>query len=349
MVHYRIDPEVCGKVFVDHEKAGRSGHMSHALVEYAKGCVLAFYSNCSLNRNKGHSGFGWIEFKRSLDGARTWSEPEKLPYAYNAFLNEPFTVSCEKAVVTGENQIVVFCTRNTNPNGWEPYLVPTVIRTDDAGKSWTEAVELGTERGRVYDAFFANGEIYVLMQANSDFMATGPEHRYQIYRSSDGGRSFSLVSELPGNMAGHAYGALKRRDDGAIIAYIYNSLNETNLDYFISFDGGQTWPERGQSYCAKSIRNPQIARVKGGYILHGRAGAGSFKDPRNFVLYTGEDGIHWDEGVYLHIVVPGASTAYYSNNLVLNEENGMQRVLIQSSVAYREARTNICHWVLEIL
>ena len=31
-----------GILFVDHRAKGRSGHLSHALVEYKKGCVLAF-------------------------------------------------------------------------------------------------------------------------------------------------------------------------------------------------------------------------------------------------------------------------------------------------------------------
>ena len=34
-----------GKVFADRSKEKRSGHISHALVEYKKDCILAFYSN----------------------------------------------------------------------------------------------------------------------------------------------------------------------------------------------------------------------------------------------------------------------------------------------------------------
>ena len=91
------------KPFVDHEKNHRSGHLSHALAEYKKGSVIAFYSNCSGTRNKwapGHNGFGWLEYKRSEDGGLTWDAPKVLPYSWESFLNEPFTVSCEKAVST---------------------------------------------------------------------------------------------------------------------------------------------------------------------------------------------------------------------------------------------------------
>ncbi|MBQ3140982.1 MAG: exo-alpha-sialidase, partial [Clostridia bacterium] len=95
MVNYTVTPSPLpneGIMFVDHQSVGRSGHMSHALVEYKKGHVLAFYSNCSRNRNNGHSGFGWIEYKRSADSCESWSAPQKLEYSWDAFLNEPFTV-----------------------------------------------------------------------------------------------------------------------------------------------------------------------------------------------------------------------------------------------------------------
>ncbi len=57
-----------GILFVNHHEKRRSGHLGHALVEYADGCILAFYSNCAGSRNAGHSGFGWMEYKRSTVG-----------------------------------------------------------------------------------------------------------------------------------------------------------------------------------------------------------------------------------------------------------------------------------------
>ena len=59
-----------GLMFADLVAKGRSGHLGHALVEYAPGCVLAFYSNCSGVRNDGHNGFGWMEYRRSLDAGK---------------------------------------------------------------------------------------------------------------------------------------------------------------------------------------------------------------------------------------------------------------------------------------
>ena len=64
-----------------------------------------------------------------------------------------------------------------------------------------------------------------------------------------------------------------------------------------------------------------------------------------FVLYTSEDGEHWDEGTDLGRA-KGAS--YYSNNIVLDLENGAQRVLIQASTPYSKGCVNIAHWTMEL-
>ena len=63
------DPEM----YVNNEARSRSGHMSHAMVEYAPGKIIAFNSNCSAVRYEGHSAFGWIEYRYSEDGGKTWS------------------------------------------------------------------------------------------------------------------------------------------------------------------------------------------------------------------------------------------------------------------------------------
>ena len=78
------DPPNAGLLFVDHSPKARSGHLGHALVEYEDGKILAFYPNCS-GDNNGHSAVGWMEFKRSEDGGKTWGEPEVLSYSKNLF------------------------------------------------------------------------------------------------------------------------------------------------------------------------------------------------------------------------------------------------------------------------
>ena len=349
-VDYKITPETVpsmGMLYVDHQKNLRSGHLGHALVEYKKNCIISFYSNCSGTRNDnspGHNGFGWVEYKRSYDGGINWDDAKVLQYTYDALINEPFTVSCEKAVSTKENEIVVFCLRNLNPNGWEPHLEPVVLRSEDGGETWSEPQVMCDKKGRVYDALVHNGIIYALM--NDGVWKIGkPEEGYYLYKSEDGGKTFSLVSQVPFNIA-DAYGDIEIMDDGALICYLYNQKDEYNLYYRISYDMGKTWEKDGKSYVAKRIRNPQVAKVKNGYFLHGRAGCETPELPPHFVLYTSKDGIVWDEGVYICAVE--AQSAYYSNNLVLDNDDSSQRVLIQSSVPYDKGRVNVAHWFLDI-
>jgi hypothetical protein len=67
--------------------------------------------------------------------------------------------------------------------------------------------------------------------------------------------------------------------------------------------------------------------------------------PMHFVLYTGTDGIHWDEGRYIY--EDEGQTAYYSNNLVLDNGDGTQRILIQASIPYSKGCVNIGHWLAD--
>lgn len=351
--NYKITPEnvpSTGILYVDHEKNFRSGHLSHGLVEFRKNCIMSFYSNCSGTRNEnspGHNGFGWIEYRRSFDGGLTWDSAKILQYSYDSFINQPFTVSCEKAVSTKENQVVVFCTRNLNPNGWEPHLEPVVLISDNAGETWSEPSQMCDKKGRIFDAFSKDGIIYVLLHASPEGFSTSAEDKHFIYKSDDGGKTYKLHSEIPFAQVSLGYGNMVLCDDGALICYVYNEKDEFNLKYCKSYDMGLTWSEIGESYCTKRIRNPQVARVKGGYILHGRAG-NMTEENRNhhFVLYTSKDGINWDEGVY--ICNCGPFSGYYSNNLVMDNENGSQRVLIQASVPYSKGRVNVAHWFLDI-
>lgn len=68
----------------------------------------------------------------------------------------------------------------------------------------------------------------------------------------------------------------------------------------------------------------------------------------HFVLYHSEDGIHWDEGTYLRMATQGAGA--YSNNLVVHGADGEEeKLLIQTSHAYFQNRTNTIMWWLRKL
>lgn len=347
---YPSNPPNDGIMFVDHSKSNRSGHLGHALVEYEDGRILAFYANCSADR-KGHTADGWMECKRSLDGGESWSDPVPLEYSKALYdSGQGRSAMSEKAVRTEDGAIVLFnlvCDISENTS-WEPYMIPTFLRSVDGGETWTEAKPLSDKRGRVYDAILHEGEILALEFCNdavNTWTGNLPEHQYHLYASADGGKTFSLRSVLPFDTKGRGYGAMAVLPDGGLIAYAYNIADEQRLDYVVSHDCGSTWSAPNTAFLQKKIRNPQMAAFKGGYVLHGRSG-NKGEGSGHFVLYTSQDGVTWDAGQYLRM--QEARLGAYSNNLLVGALNpGKEnRLLIQASHAYEDSKTNILHWWL---
>ena len=319
------------RIHVDNRRRGRSGHMTHAMAEFAKGRIIDFHSNCSAVRNGGHFPYGWVEYRISEDGGRTFSEDKTLAYSYQSFLDGIYTISVEKAVASEDGAVVAFCLRNDamSQTFCEPWATPTVIRSQDGGATFSEAEEYAPYPGRTYDATTFKGVIYALHFCNPNFLGTEEGHKYRIYQSADGGRSFSELCAVPIDGMGRGYGSMLFDTDGTLHVYAYNSNDEEHMDHAVSRDLGKTWTVLPPSYLEKGIRNPQTALLDGVFVLHGRSG-----DRHGFVLYTSQNGRDWDGGVYLEQKAYLAG-AYYSNNLVLEEE-GKQSLLIQYSSPYTE-------------
>ncbi len=346
------NPPNDGILFVDHSNNNRSGHLGHALVEYEPGKLLAFYANCS-DANRGHAAVGWTEYRRSVDGGETWSDPIELEHAKRTFDDgQRRSAFCEKAVLAPDGAIVVTtleCDLQTNP-GWHPHYEPMVLRSTDGGETWQDTVPLSDEPGRVYDMMRLGDEILALEFCNDTaetFVGTRPEHVYNLYVSEDSGKSFSLRSTLPFDTEGRGYGTMEILPDGGLIAYVYNINDEQNLDYVVSDDQGRTWTEPDTAFFERQIRNPQMTRFKDGYVLHGRSGSKGDEEIRgHFILYTSRDGLHWDRGQYLRMQEAGAGA--YSNAIVVGtlDAETPERLLIQASHAYEASKTNILHWWL---
>ena len=95
-------------------------------------------------------------------------------------------------------------------------------------------------------------------------------------------------------------------------------LGDYSLDHW-------KWGIKG-CYLNEGIRNPQTAQLDGIYILHGRNAALT-----GFVFYTSKDGQNWDEGTDLG---HERGSCYYSNNIVLQDKAGNNRLLVQYSEMY---------------
>ena len=295
-----------------------------------------------------------MEYKRSEDGGITWSEPYILEYSKHIYEigrkeGKKYAVMCEKAVSPEDNLIVLFNLECDYTNGWHPHRIPTYLISKDGGYKWSEPKLLGDKPGRIYDALYHNGCIFVLEFCNDTartFYGSLPEHTYLLYVSTDNGETFTLRSVLPFDTKGRAYGTMEILTDGSLIVYVYTINDEYHLDYVISKDMGYTWSKVNTSFFEKKIRNPQMTAFKNGFILHGRSGCYGDENG-HFVLYTSKDGINWDSGIYLCRKKAGLGA--YSNNVVVHSpETGKEvGVIIQASYAYEDHKTNILHWYLE--
>ena len=330
------------ELYVDNESRQRSGHMSHAMAEFAPGCMIDFNSNCSAVLWDGHFPYGWIEYRISKDSGKTYSDVYTLPYSVKSFLDGVHMISVEKAVACEDGTIVAFCLRNDGTARFfcEPWSTPTVVISRDGGMTWTDAVEFSPYAGRTYDAVCYKDEIYVLHFCNEHFLGETEDHKYRLYKSVDKGQSFEEVCVIPFDTRGRGYGSILFDGEGILHAYAYNVNAADKLDHAVSKDLGKTWEVLEPCYVEKGIRNPQTALIDGVYILHGRA-AGN----KGFVLYTSEDGANWDEGYF--VVKKEKGFAYYSNNLNLRDEKG-NFLLIQYSDTYAGKRVNVMHTRLRV-
>ena len=347
---FTLSPE---ELFIDHSKTGRGGHLGHAMVEYADNKLLCFYPNCSGDIHEGHSGDGWMEYKRSIDGGKTCSESFIYPYSKTLHeLDFGVTSMSEKAVALDDGTIVVFnvlCDiAESKGAAWGDHQYATYTRSFDGGKTWTKGKRVSSLCGRLFDANVKDGAIYVLFrQVKRNKSAIEIlDGCYYLFRSTDGGESFEEVSTIlfPENeMKRTFYGTMQWCPDGALMMYGYNADDEFNMRYYKSYDSGKTWNETGKAHFNLGIRNPQLVRFKDAFFMFGR----SEMVKGDFVVYCSDDGMIFGDGTIVQ--KRQNKLGAYSNTLPLGRfsEGGIDKVLIQASNAYSESRTNIYHWFLE--
>lgn len=318
-------------LYVDNKSRRRSGHMSHALAQFAPGKFIDFNSNCSAVRWDGHSAYGWIEYRISEDAGKTYSEVYEFPYSTESFYDGIYTISVEKAVACDDGTIIAFCLRNCayQYGCVSPLSSPMVVRSYDGGKNWTKPYEFSPHKGRIYDSLYRDGVIYALMKRSTDWGGNGPEDVHILYKSTDNGASFKEISALPFDYKNRGYGALVFDEKGDLHAYILNSEAVCDLEHTVSHDNGLNWEAVDIKHFAKGGNNPQIAFIDGIYLLHGRS-----RNCDGYILYTSKDAVNWDEGTYIS---DKAGLCYYSNHLVLKDEKGQNFLLLQYSEIYGDS------------
>lgn len=330
-------------LYVDNESRCRSGHMTHALAEFAPGRFIDFNSNCSALRLDGHMPYGWVEYRISKDGGKTYSEPRELEYSKRCFLDGIHTISVEKAVGCNDGSIVAFCLRNSalDPSFCEPWDTPTVIRSSDGGETWSEPVECIPYKGRIYDALYYRGVIYVLIFCNEHFLGSSPEHKYRIYKSHDNGISFEEASVIPFDTFKRGYGSIIFDSNNRLHAYTYIESDESLINHAVSDDFGLSWRILEQCCVDKGVRNPQTAFIDGVFLLHGRSSTWD-----GFALYISDDAASWSKGTIIAKTDKPAGQ-YYSNSISLKDEKG-NFLLVQYSESYNGSRVNVKHLKIRI-
>ena len=331
-------------LYVDNKSRNRSGHMTHALAEFAPGKLIDFNSNCTAVKYGGHSTYGWVEYRISEDGGETFSDIYELPYSKEALFDGIYDISVEKAVACNDGRIVAICLRNSVDGLCQPWDTPMTVTSFDGGKTWSREKELCSYKGRVYDACYHDGIIYVLEFCNDGkitFTGNKEDHLYRIFTSKDQGETFEELCVVPIPAEGRAYGSLLFDEKDNLHVYAYNINDQVNMDHIVSKDLGKTWGESEVCFLKDGIRNPQTGLIDGVYILHGRN-----KDSTGLILYTSTDGYTWDEGT---IIADEHGLCYYSNNIVMKDKDGKNRMLIQYSEMYgKDDCVNVKHVWLSI-
>ncbi len=346
-----------GILYVDHQKSGRSGHGGNCLAECRNGDIISFYSNVSGEIDNGHGVAGWSEYRRSVDGGRTWGEAIELEYSKRSWEGDEMYSALTFGLTTAPNGALITFVCRFDKGLWVKKLPPVCILSYDNGMTWSKPRELDPAAGvedvsLTFDAAFSHeGEVFVVFMSGAANYCPGP---YSLYVSGDNGESFSKRSTLPFHHENY-YVTGGVLDSGAVIVYSYpyrrnGEINEHDIDYVLSLDEGRTWSDVKTTHFAKKIRNPQMSvKIDDYYFMHGRSGSHG-ENAGNMVLYSSKDGINWDEGLVLYKTTRGGSDCYSANEVIGKYNSSTpNRLLIQSSIAYdrNSSRVNEHHWWVE--
>ncbi len=227
-----IDAQADLQTVVDREPGQYLGHPTTVLLEDGK-TILTVYP-------KGH-GKGPIQYKKSTDGGKTWSD--RLPTPPN------WTTSGETPTIhrvvdpAGKKRLIVF-------SGLKP--IRTAISEDD-GATWTELKPIGTYGGivpmaSVVELKDARGHYIALFHDDGRFMddpiRPSPKGFY-VYaiETRDGGLTWSQPRVIAHHPDAHLCepGAIRSPDGKTIAVLLRENSRKHNSFLITSTDEGQTW------------------------------------------------------------------------------------------------------------
>jgi len=226
-----LDGDSGRHVVVDREKGQYLGHPTTVLLEDGK-TILCVYP-------KGH-GRGPIQFKRSRDGGKTWSERLATPKNWETSQETPTIHRVVDA--SGKKRLILF-------SGLYPVRMAV---SEDDGEHWSELKAVGdwggiVAMGSVLPLRTGSGHYLALFHDDGRFFRKGGKARgmFTLFQSqsTDGGLTWSDPKVIYQSSEVHLCepGAIRSPDGKQIAVLLRENRRQRNSHIIFSDDEGKTW------------------------------------------------------------------------------------------------------------
>jgi len=222
------------QVVVDREPGQYLGHPTTLLLEDGK-TILCVYP-------KGH-GKGPIQYKRSTDGGKTWSDRLPTPKSWETSKETPTLHRVVDAA--GKKRIILF-------SGLHPIRMSV---SEDDGVTWSELNPIGpwggiVAMGTVFPLKTGPGRYMAMFHDDGRFFApTGgkAQGKFTLYSttSADGGLTWTTPTTVQSASEVHLCepGALRSPDGKEICVLLRENRRTSHSHVIFSRDEGKTWTQ----------------------------------------------------------------------------------------------------------
>ena len=222
------------QVVVDRERGQYLGHPTTELLEDGKTMLIVY--------PKGH-GKGAIQYRRSTDGGRTWSE--RLPTPPNWATSKETPTIHRVVDAAGKKRLILF-------SGLYPIRMAV---SEDDGKTWSELRPIGDFGGivamsSVVPLKTGKGHYMALFHDDGRFFTADTAKAIKGFRvfktvSTDGGLTWGTPEVIATHPKAHLCepGAVRSPDGKQIAVLLRENSRKFNSFVIFSDDEGKTWSE----------------------------------------------------------------------------------------------------------
>lgn len=287
-----ISSETERQTIVDREPGIYLGHPTTCLLEDGK-TILCVYP-------KGH-GKGAIQYKRSSDGGKTWSDRIATPESWKTSLETPTIHRVED--LTGKKRLIV----------WSGLYPARLASSDDDGATWSELNQAGDWGGIVVMGFVAarkeKGHYIAMFHDDGRYFAKDAKPTkpatftlYQI-ESVDGGLHWSTPTSIYKSQEVHLCepGLVRSPDGKEWGVLLRENRRQRNSHVIFSQDEGKTWSSPKELPAALTgDRHTAVMDRDGRFFISFRDMALESETKGDWVAWVGtyEDIVHGREGQY---------------------------------------------------